>query len=244
MNPTPLPDPGRPPSPPSEPGESEVRGVFARVALDVTPSPVPLAAVRRAGRAWRRRRTAGLSAFAVLGVAAAVAAGAALLPVRQSPPAPAFVAAPPTAVRTSAPAVRPTRTPPPVRFVAPGERVDAGGGWKVWLTAEGKHWAGPDGYENVRSAVDGNIDRSQPGISHQSEGSPAGTFHSGLYYGTRAAGRVELSGAGGRTVLATLLELPGRPGWGVWFARTRPGDGESVATLYDRAGERLAQLPG
>ncbi|WP_369144953.1 hypothetical protein [Streptomyces sp. R44] len=241
MNPTPLPDPG-PPS--SDRGETEVRGVFARVALDVTPSPVPLAAVRRAGRTWRRRRTAGLSALTVLGAATAVAAVVALVPVRQSPPAPVLVAAPPSAVRTSPPAVGPTRTPPPVRSVAPGERVAAGGGWKVWLTGDGKHWAGPDGYENFRSVVDGNLDRDEPGISHQSEGGPAGTFHSGVYYGTRAAGRVELTGPGGRTVLATLLELPGRPGWGVWFARTGPGDGESGVTLYDRAGGRLAHLPG
>ncbi|MGW8764849.1 hypothetical protein ACWGN5_20320 [Streptomyces sp. NPDC055815] len=240
MNPTPLPDPG--PSS-SGPGESEVRGVFARVALDVTPGPVPLAAVRRAGRAWRRRRTAGLSALAVLGTATAVAAVVALVPVRPSPPAPAPVAAPPTAVRTSAPAVAPTRTPPPVRLVAAGERVDAGEGWKVWLTGDGKHWTGPDGYENFRSVVDGNLDRSQPGVSHQTEGGPAGTFHSGVYYGTRAAGRVELTDAGGRTVLATLLELPGRPGWGVWFARTGPGDGRAGVTLYDRAGARLAHLP-
>ncbi|MFF5455803.1 hypothetical protein ACFY40_31910 [Streptomyces sp. NPDC012950] len=56
-------------------------------------------------------------------------------------------------------------------------------------------------------------------------------------------GRVELTGAGGRTILATLLELPGRPGWGVWYAHTGAGAGEVSAELYDRAGERLGDGP-
>ncbi|CAM5522778.1 hypothetical protein [Streptomyces tanashiensis] len=238
MNPTPLPDHG--PSP-SDPGESEVRAVFARVALDVTPGPVPLAAVRRAGRARRRRRAAGLS---VLGAAAAVAAVVTLVPVRASSPAPEPVAAPPTAVRTSVPAVSPTVAPIRIRTVRPGERVDAGQGHLVWLTEDGKHWADTDGLENFRSVSDGNIDLAHPGISHQSEGGPAGAFHSGLYYGTRTAGRVELTYAGGRPVLATLLELPDRPGWGVWYAFTGPGGGRATVTLYDSAGRRLADLPG
>ncbi|MEU4102931.1 hypothetical protein AB0F16_20475 [Streptomyces tanashiensis] len=152
MNPTPLPD--HDPSP-SDPGESEARAVFARVALDVTPGPVPLAAVRRAGRARRRRRAAGLS---VLGAAAAVAAVVTLVPVRASSPAPEPVAAPPTAVRTSVPAVSPTVAPIRIRTVRPGERVDAGQGHLVWLTEDGKHWADTDGLENFRSVSDGNID--------------------------------------------------------------------------------------
>ncbi|MEU1226827.1 hypothetical protein [Streptomyces sp. NPDC005828] len=233
MNPTPLPDPG---TPPPAPGESEVRAEFVRAALDVTPGPVPLAAVRHAGRRRRRRRTAGLSALAVLGVGTAVAAVVALVPVRPSPPAPGPVAAPPTVAR-------PTQTPPPVRVVAAGERVDVGRGITVWLTEDGKHWSGPEG-ENFRSVADGNIDRAEPGVSHQSEGGPKGAFHSGLYYGTRAPGRVELTATGGRPVRATLLELPGHPGWGVWYAYLGPGGGRATVTLYDRAGTRLAQLPG
>ncbi|MFJ7958429.1 hypothetical protein ACIQ62_19280 [Streptomyces sp. NPDC096319] len=217
--------------------DGDVRAAFARVALDVTPGPLPLEAVRRAGRARRRRRTAGLSALSVLGTAAAVAAVVALVPVRPSPPAPARVAAP-------SPVVRPTQAPTPVRTVRPGERVDAGKGFRVWLTADGKHWAGPDGLENFRSVSDGNLDGSRPGVSHQSEGGPEGAFHSGLYYGTRAAGRVELTAPGGRRVLATLVELPGRPGWGVWYAHTGAGVtfAATTVTLYDRAGTRLAVL--
>ncbi|MFJ7063860.1 hypothetical protein [Streptomyces sp. NPDC101115] len=136
-------------------------------------------------------------------------------------------------------------SPSPVRVVASGERVDAGGGWTVWLTEEGKYWSGPDGDENFRSVVDGNVDLSRPGVSHQSEGSEAGVFHSGLFYGTKKAGKVVLTGTDGTKTTAALLELPGRPGWGVWYAHTGPeNDGGAAVALYDRNGRLLAELPG
>ncbi|WP_329280143.1 hypothetical protein [Streptomyces sp. NBC_00691] len=222
--------------------------MFARAASDLVPGPLPLEAVRRAGRARRRRRTAALSALSVLAAATAVVAVVVVLtPVRPAP-GPAPVAVPPTLVPTSAPAVRTSEKPPPpdptpVKVVASGERVAAGKGWKVWLTAEGKHWAGPDGFENVRSVTDGNIDLNAPGVSHQSEGDPKGAFHSGLYYGTRAAGRVELTNAKGRKAVATLVELPGNPGWGVWYVHTGPGMGTVGTALYDRTGKLLSELP-
>ncbi|MFF8834370.1 hypothetical protein [Streptomyces sp. NPDC015130] len=239
---------------PATPAEAErIREAFAREALGVTPSPVPLAAVRSAGRAFRRRRAVTLSALSVLGavtVVAGVAAGVAA--TRSSPSAAAPVAAPPATVSprvpspTSSPrpSSTPVRTPTPVRVVASGERVDAGKGWKVWLTAEGKHWVGPDGLENSRSVTDGNVDTAEPGVSHQSSSSPAGGFHSGLYYGTRAVGRVELTGSKGDAIAATLLELPGRPGWGVWYAHTGPTGNDASVALYDRAGKLLSKLPG
>ncbi|MFD7980792.1 hypothetical protein [Streptomyces sp. NPDC059071] len=138
-----------------------------------------------------------------------------------------------------------TAAPSSVRVVASGERVDAGDGWTVWLTEEGKYWSGPDGYENFRSVVDGNVDLSRPGVSHQSEGSAAGVFHSGLYYGTKKVGKVVLIGTDGTRTTAALLELPGRPGWGVWYAHTGPeNDGGAAVALYDRNGRLLAELPG
>ncbi|WP_143204861.1 hypothetical protein [Streptomyces sp. CB02009] len=250
--PDPQPDPRRAPRPgPQGPPRPDLHAVFARAASDVTPGPLPLEAVRRAGRARRRRRTTVLSTLSVLAVATSVVAVVVTLtPVRPSPaaPGPAPVAVPPTVVPTSAPSVRtsdapPTPDPTPIRTVASGERVNAGKGWQVWLTAEGKHWVGPDGYENTRSVTDGNVDVAEPGVSHQSEGGPKGAFHSGLYYGTRAAGRVELRNAEGRTAVATLLELPGRPGWGVWYVHTGPGMGEVGTALYDRSGKLLSELP-
>ncbi|MEU8878530.1 hypothetical protein [Streptomyces hydrogenans] len=226
-----------------------LRAEFARAAHDVTPGPAPVAAVVRAGRARRRRRTVAL---AVLGVAFAVAAGTSL---GRDPHPAASLAAPPARPATSA--FAPTAGPPspaaprtsvsssgqqiptPVRTVAPGERVAAAPGWKVWLTAGGKHWqGGEDPLEQFRSVTDGNIDLARPGISHQGEGA----FHSGLYYGTRDAGRVELVDDRGRATAAALLELPGRPGWGVWYAVTREG-GALGLRLYDRAGRLLSELP-
>ncbi|GHG14036.1 hypothetical protein [Streptomyces zaomyceticus] len=170
---------------------------------------------------------------AALSVAAAPAKSAA--PVQAAP-------AKVTPVRSAVPAADPVRT------VREGRRVDAGGGFTVWLTGDGKHWTGPEGYENFRSVVDGNIDRSVPGVSHQSEGNGNGAFHSGLFYGTRKAGRVELTDSEGHKTAANLIALPGRPDWGVWYTHTGPvegkqGGGFDVA-LYDRAGKLLAELPG
>ncbi|MFF7180222.1 hypothetical protein [Streptomyces sp. NPDC008121] len=154
-----------------------------------------------------------------------------------APSAPAPAPAPVTAPRAAVPSAS------PIDVVRPGERVDAGEGWTVWLTREGKYWAGEDGFENFRSVVDGNIDLSRPGVSHQSEGDANGVFHSGIFYGTHRAGRVQLTDADGRKTVATLLSLPGRPGWGVWYAHTAPADGSPAVALYDRGGRLLADLP-
>ncbi|WP_331453083.1 hypothetical protein [Streptomyces sp. SS162] len=166
-------------------------------------------------------------------------------------PAPALPAAPaaptpPALLTNTSNTTDTTPTPAPtLRVVRPGERVDGGDGWTLWLTRDGKHWTGPDGYANFRSVTDGNIDMSRPGVSHQSQGDETGVFHSGLYYGTKRAARVELIAADGTRTPASLLELPGRPGWGVWYVSTPPATdqgGEGVA-LYDRTGRLIAELP-
>ncbi|MFF7776003.1 hypothetical protein ACFZCG_16430 [Streptomyces tanashiensis] len=186
---------------------------------------------------------AGVVAAAVMAAPSAVGASAetSAAPVAAPVAAPAAVA--PAAERVAAPVSRPAAAPTRIRTVRSGERVDAGQGYTVWLTEDGKHWAGPDGFENFRSVVDGNIDRSHPGVSHQSEGSEAGVFHSGLYYGTRKAGRVELTDAEGHKTVATLVALPGRSDWGVWYAHTGPSKDSPAVALYDRAGKLLADLP-
>ncbi|MER7517288.1 hypothetical protein [Streptomyces sp. NPDC126499] len=171
---------------------------------------------------------------------AAVAAAALTTAAAPALAAPVLAAPAPAVVQTAE-----AKAPSPVRVVESGERVDAGRGWTVWLTAEGKHWTGPDGIENFRSVVDGNVDLSRPGVSHQSEGDAAGVFHSGLSYGTKKPGEVVLTGTDGTRTTATLLELPGRPGWGVWYAHTGPeNDGGASVALYDRNGRLLAELPG
>ncbi|MFD5766624.1 hypothetical protein ACFWIN_12480 [Streptomyces sp. NPDC127049] len=250
---TPAPDAG---PDAAEAWDDLLRAEFTRAAHDVTPGPAPVAAVVRAGRVRRRRRTVALSVLAVLGVSAAVAAGTALA---GDPHPAAGLAAPPFATTASASAASASaaspatprtpgtprtsatvpRIPTPVRTVAAGERVEAAPGWTVWLTARGKYWeGGEDGMRQFRPVDDGNIDLRSPGVSFQGEGA----FRSGLYYGTRDVGRVDLVDAKGRTTTAVLLELAGRPGWGVWYAVT-PDASSMAVRLYDRAERLLSDLP-
>ncbi|QNP63479.1 hypothetical protein [Streptomyces genisteinicus] len=141
-----------------------------------------------------------------------------------------------------------------VRTVRPGQRVEAAPGVRLWLTREGKHWALPGEPAQFRSVTDGNIDPSVPGVSLQAE--PVGTpgdgyyFLSGLWYGSRAAARVEVVTADG-TSAARMVTLPGRKGWGAWYTSTPlPGSGSGSGsgdfvhrvTLYDAAGNELARL--
>ncbi|MEU3607910.1 hypothetical protein AB0E83_21040 [Streptomyces sp. NPDC035033] len=162
------------------------------------------------------------------------AAGAAVTAVVAA----AALAAPATAAPAS-PATAVSVPSSPVQKVRSGERVDAGDGYTIWLTREGKHWTGPDGFEQFRSVVDGNLDLSRPALSHQGEG----TFHSGVYGGPEAAGRVEVTDAEGRVTRATLLQLPGRPGWGVWYAHTAPSDRDVSVAFYAQDGRLLVELP-
>lgn len=124
------------------------------------------------------------------------------------------------AVPAAAPAAKHAPTP---RIVQPGERVTGAPGFELWLTPEGKHWTTPDMPEGqFRSVVDGNVDLSSPGVSVQSEGTPERVLLSGLYYGGKGtASTVEVRTAAG-TLQGELIELPGRPGWGVWYAVAEP----------------------
>ncbi|GAB2328274.1 hypothetical protein AB0N20_05300 [Streptomyces griseoincarnatus] len=122
----------------------------------------------------------------------------------------------------AAPAAAAKHAPTP-RIVQPGERVTGAPGFELWLTPEGKHWTTPDMPEGqFRSVVDGNVDLSSPGVSVQSEGTPERVHLSGLYYGGKGtASGVELRTAAG-TLQGELIELSGRPGWGVWYAVAEP----------------------
>ncbi|CAM5441642.1 hypothetical protein GCM10010261_29360 [Streptomyces pilosus] len=139
---------------------------------------------------------------------------------------------------------------PTPRVVAPGERVTAAPGFRLWLTAEGKHWTTPSlpGLEQFRSAVGGNIDLGTPGVSVQSEISDGRAYLSGLYYGGRGtASTVEIETASG-TVHGKLIELSGDPGWGVWYATAdvTPDGGPlgfvSEVTVRTTKGALYAQL--
>ncbi|MFE1272208.1 hypothetical protein [Streptomyces sp. NPDC058758] len=164
----------------------------------------------------------------------AVAAAALAAPASAAPAPSVSTAA--SAVSIAASAAAPVAD---VRTVRQGQRVDAGGGHTLWLTREGKHWTGPDGFEQFRSVVDGNLDLTRPALSHQGEG----TFHSGIYGGPEAPGRVDVTDAEGRVTRATLLQLPGRPGWGVWYAHTAPSDRDVSVAFRGRDGRLLVELP-
>jgi hypothetical protein len=161
-----------------------------------------------------------------------------------------FHASPGWKARTSTalkPAVR--KNAPTPRVVAPGERVTGAPGFQLWLTPEGKHWTTPDMPEGqFRSVADGNIDRSSPGVSLQSEIIDGHAHLSGLYYGgDGTASTVEVKTDAG-TVHGKLIELAGHPGWGVWYATTdvEPTDVShhfaSQVTVHDTQGGTYARL--
>ncbi|MGW4727940.1 hypothetical protein ACWEQC_01835 [Streptomyces shenzhenensis] len=141
------------------------------------------------------------------------------------------------------------KTAPTPRITAPGERVTAVPGFQLWLTAEGKHWTTPSAPEpQFRSVVDGNIDRNTPGVSMQAEITEERAYLSGLYYGGKGtASSVEVETAAG-TVRGKLIELAGRPGWGVWYATADiESDSNSLhfatrITVHDTNGKTYAQL--
>ncbi|MEW2166992.1 hypothetical protein AB0912_28930 [Streptomyces sp. NPDC007084] len=228
-----------------------LREVFAGAALDVTPSAVPLGAIERAGRSRLRRRRA-----AVLGVAC----GALLVPFAVAGLRDGTEPAPGTSVRPSPTrSASPTPTPaatapeaPPVRTVAPGERVRVAPGIRIWLTPQGKHWSEPEQPDQFRSVVDGNLDMAAPGLTMQSSGKSGGQwFLSGIFHGPGTPARAEITTTGG-PVTATVLTLPGNPGWGVWYAVTKlpplakghvdPMDGITKVTVYDADDREIASL--
>ncbi|MGQ5577046.1 hypothetical protein [Streptomyces sp. ECR3.8] len=152
------------------------------------------------------------------------------------------------AAPAAAPAAAAKHAPTP-RIVQPGERVTGAPGFELWLTPEGKHWTTPDMPEGqFRSVVDGNVDLSSPGVSVQSEGTPERVYLSGLYYGGKGtASSVELRTAAG-TLQGELIELPGRPGWGAWYAVAEPvpNDGSwsfvSKVTVRNTKGKVYASI--
>ncbi|MEU3184700.1 hypothetical protein ABZ707_10865 [Streptomyces sp. NPDC006923] len=177
---------------------------------------------------------------------AATAVAAAVLAAPATAYASAPVKAPAAGAATVAPA---SHSAPAVRVVAPGERVRALPGVDVWLTPEGKYWSTPEIGEQFRSVVDGNLDTSRPGVSFQAE--PVGDryFLSGIYYGTHRTAAVKVVTAYG-TVNAKLLQLPGRPGWGVWYTTSALPDSPQFpdtffrsVTAYDAAGRTITSLP-
>ncbi|MET8164025.1 sigma factor-like helix-turn-helix DNA-binding protein [Streptomyces sp. NPDC005329] len=198
----------------------QLREAFTRAARDIVPSEVPLADLRAGGRIRRRRR---------LAVASAVCA-ALLTPV-------ALFAADRLGgggAQDAASGARPDgrrQATSPIRVVGPGERVTAGMGVRMWLTADGGHWSVPLPGDDSDRPLD------EPGVSLRVDSVNGGFFLSGLFHGLSGdPGRVEVNtGAGGRTT-AKVLVLAGSPGWGIWYAST-PLPSKNVQTLLSLGGD-------
>ncbi|WP_149829502.1 hypothetical protein [Streptomyces tailanensis] len=240
-----------------------LREAFAEVAYDVTPPPVPLAAIERDGRRRRlRRRAAVLSSGCGLLLLPFV-----MLALRPDGPSESVEPMSPPATsreatHSASPSPSPSSAPPAgkVHVVEPGERVTVEGGTELWLTAEGKHWEDPPvepgdpGLEEFRSVVDGNLDTSEPGVSMQGSGSAtAGYTVHGLFYGVRsAATRVEVKAYDGEITAGTVLRLKGNTSWGVYSAHVKVPeelarsldfkDPVRKVTIYDAADQVIAEM--
>ncbi|MFJ7152381.1 sigma factor-like helix-turn-helix DNA-binding protein [Streptomyces sp. NPDC100445] len=211
-----------------------LREVYARAARDVVPAEVPLDEVRAAGNRLLRRRRVVTSAacLALLVPGALIAAG------RDGGGGGGAQDG-----RRGVPSVT-----SPVRIVAPGERVTVGAGVRVWLTADGAHWAVP---ERPRGD-DSDRPPDAPGVSARVDSVKGGFLLSGVFHGLRGEpGRVEVATGDGRTT-AKVLVLAGSPGWGVWYTspplternvRSLLGAGahERIVTVYDASGKVAAR---
>ncbi|MGW7201633.1 hypothetical protein [Streptomyces chryseus] len=219
----------------------QLRETFAEAAYDITPSPVPLAAIETAGRARRRRRTAVL----------VTTCGLLLIPL-------AVTAVPSALSSSTTPAALPAvpATPRTAEVVAPGERVEVMPQVQLWLTKDGKHWSTPEKADQFRSVTDGNLDMSQPGVSLQTEPVGKNYFLSGVYHSKGDAATIKIETAKG-TVTGTIVRLAGETDWGAWYATTPLPDQAMIqnkgrqefinsVTVYDTAGRTIAQtiLPG
>ncbi|MDC0769551.1 sigma factor-like helix-turn-helix DNA-binding protein [Streptomyces sp. HD] len=218
----------------AEPGR--LREVYARAAGDVVPSEVPLTDVQAQGRVLRRRRTAVIAAVC----AALLAPGAFFAADRMGGDETSGDDAEGGAHAATS----------PVRIVTAGERVTAGPGVRVWLTADGGHWSGS---AVLKGLGDSDRPRDEPGVSVRMDSVPDGFFLSGLYYGLDGEpGRVEVStGDGGRST-AKVLVLAGSGDWGLWYASAplpvkdmqailSAEPDERIVTVYDASGKVAAR---
>ncbi|MBA2807949.1 hypothetical protein E0500_011135 [Streptomyces sp. KM273126] len=227
----------------SHPDTERLRQLFSDAADDITPSPVPLSAIEKAGQARRRRRRT-----------AVLAAGCGLLLVplaattmHVTTPTPTPTTPTPSPKLTA----RPAAPPSTVRVVAPGERVQAAPKVELWLTKEGKHWSTPNQADQFRSIVDGNVDTSRPGVSLQMEPVDGRYFLSGLYHGKGNAAAVKLATDKG-TITGHVVRLAGQLDWGTWYALSPlPDESEtndpshnfvSSITVLDAEGRTIATL--
>ncbi|MPY60082.1 sigma factor-like helix-turn-helix DNA-binding protein, partial [Streptomyces spongiae] len=202
----------------ADPGR--LREVYAHSVEGVVPSEAPLAELQAEGRVRRRRRLA----------VAAAACAALFTPV-------ALFAADRVGGDGAADGTSGSRAggggrtaTSPIRVVAPGERVAAGPGVRVWLTADGGHWSVPV----ALTGDDSERPLDEPGVSLRVDSVKGGFLMSGLFRGLSGEpGRVEVRTGDGK-VTAKVLVLAGSPGWGVWYA-SAPLPSEDMKMLLSAA---------
>ncbi|ANJ12085.1 MULTISPECIES: hypothetical protein [Streptomyces] len=209
--------------------------VLAVAADTLKPSPVPLAAIVRVGRARRRRRTVGLVIGCGLLLAPPAVAGFGVALPDHAPPAPGQAATRPTPPDTFDPVV--------FRVVAPGERVRTGTGPELWLTEKGLHRSTPGTPDQYQAVGDRAREHPRPTVGMTADTVGDRYFLSGLYTGDLRAGRVIVESAGG-PLTATVVRLPGTPGWGAWYAELPLRGSLAVhrVTLYDERGREVTSL--
>ncbi|MFF4257653.1 sigma factor-like helix-turn-helix DNA-binding protein [Streptomyces sp. NPDC001663] len=218
----------------NDPGR--LREAYARAVEDLVASEVPLAEVQARGRVRRRRRlavvTTGCAALLTpVGLLAADHVGGG------------------TQDRASGAENGSRTATSPVRVVAPGERVTAGPGVRVWLTADHGHWSVP---VRLKGLEDSEPAAGEPRVSVRVDNVKDGFFLSGLFRGLHGEpGRVEVRTGDGE-VTAKVLVLAGSPGWGIWYASAplpkenikmllSTGRDEPVVTVYDASGKVAAR---
>ncbi|MCZ2523976.1 hypothetical protein [Streptomyces sp. HB2AG] len=120
--------------------------------------------------------------------------------------------------------------------VAPGERIDAGLGNTMWLTADGQHVVVtrdmPD-QEQAKRVLDGNVPTGT--VNLRTFGDTDGALFTGAYRGPGRLARVTVE-TGGKTLEAQVVTLPGRPGWAVYHVATAVGSAGSAGSAGSGSG--------
>jgi hypothetical protein len=201
----------------ADPLDSPIRHALRAIADDIAPSSPPLTTIRRRGRLRRRRRAAALAGTYALVLAATGGVVASALPDHEGDP---------IASHTSIAPANPGG--PQVRVVKAGEHVTIAPGVELWLDSDGYRWT--DDVPGVRfhSVVDGNVDRSDPGVQGQLNEPVNQMEQDGPHLilrmfngGVNDASDLSLFENDGIQLPdpadGTVVMLPGNPGWGVWY---------------------------
>lgn len=227
-----------------DPETERLREVFRQAAYDLTPPPLPLAAIERAGRARRRRRVAGLASVTGLLVASATVTALGLGTSRLSLSPGGRTQ---TGTVSAAAAGRPGAADPLVRVVAPDERVTVSPGLTMWLTQAGMYASNPAAVTEFIPRIGGTAVR---GVSARSQDISGDWFVYGVCFGHGAPAKVRLRLTDGTVLPGHVLKLAGAIGWGAFYfdyasvsAAPVPRDaaGLIVITAYDATGGVIAE---